>query len=64
MRRTEFVTTFRRLQYLGGRRTVERLKGDKLMAAKLVGIGEGILYRKLKDQSASDWDAFAGKCRF
>ena len=29
--------------------TIERLKGDKMMAAKLLGIGKTTLYRKLKE---------------
>jgi two-component system response regulator HydG len=29
--------------------TVRQLKGDKLMAAKLLGIGKTTLYRKLKE---------------
>ncbi|MBZ5629440.1 MAG: sigma-54 dependent transcriptional regulator, partial [Acidobacteriia bacterium] len=30
-------------------RTIERLKGDKLLAARLLGIGKTTLYRKLKE---------------
>ena len=29
--------------------TVEQVQGDKLMAAKLLGIGKTTLYRKLKE---------------
>jgi DNA-binding NtrC family response regulator len=29
--------------------TIRQLKGDKLMAAKLLGIGKTTLYRKLKE---------------
>jgi two-component system response regulator HydG len=37
--------------------TIERLKGDKLLAAKLLGIGKTTLYRKLKEYGLSDIDA-------
>ena len=36
--------------------TIERLKGDKLLAAKLLGIGKTTLYRKLKEYGLSDGD--------
>jgi len=36
--------------------TIERLKGDKLLAAKLLGIGKTTLYRKLKEYGLSDVD--------
>jgi two-component system response regulator HydG len=29
--------------------TIEKLNGDKLLAAKLLGIGKTTLYRKLKE---------------
>jgi two-component system response regulator HydG len=35
-------------------RTIEKLKGDKLLAAKLLGIGKTTLYRKLKEYAAED----------
>ena len=35
-------------------RTIEHLKGDKLMAARLLGIGKTTLYRKLKDYAIQD----------
>jgi DNA-binding NtrC family response regulator len=35
-------------------RTIEQLKGDKLLAAKLLGIGKTTLYRKLKEYAAED----------
>jgi DNA-binding NtrC family response regulator len=34
--------------------TIERLNGDKLMAAKLLGIGKTTLYRKLKEYGCSN----------
>jgi len=34
--------------------TIRELKGDKLMAAKLLGIGKTTLYRKLKEYGVSD----------
>jgi len=36
--------------------TISELKGDKLMAAKLLGIGKTTLYRKLKEYGVSDGD--------
>ena len=33
--------------------TIRQLKGDKLMAAKLLGIGKTTLYRKLKEYGIS-----------
>jgi two-component system response regulator HydG len=36
--------------------TLRRVKGDKLMAAKLLGIGKTTLYRKLKEYGPGDWD--------
>jgi two-component system response regulator HydG len=35
-------------------RTIDQLKGDKLLAARLLGIGKTTLYRKLKEYSAQD----------
>ncbi len=35
-------------------RTIDQLKGDKLLAAKLLGIGKTTLYRKLKEYAAED----------
>ncbi len=34
--------------------TIDRLKGDKLMAARLLGIGKTTLYRKLKEYGVMD----------
>jgi two-component system response regulator HydG len=34
--------------------TIRQLKGDKLMAAKLLGIGKTTLYRKLKEYGISE----------
>jgi two-component system response regulator HydG len=34
--------------------TIRELKGDKLMAAKLLGIGKTTLYRKLKEYGVTD----------
>jgi len=34
--------------------TIRELKGDKLMAARLLGIGKTTLYRKLKEYGLSD----------
>jgi DNA-binding NtrC family response regulator len=36
--------------------TIRQLKGDKLMAAKLLGIGKTTLYRKLKEYGISEED--------
>jgi len=38
--------------------TIRDLKGDKLMAAKLLGIGKTTLYRKLKEYGVGDDDEF------
>jgi len=38
--------------------TIRQLKGDKLMAAKLLGIGKTTLYRKLKEYGLTDDDSF------
>lgn len=35
-------------------RTIDQLKGDKLLAARLLGIGKTTLYRKLKEYAAQD----------
>ena len=35
-------------------RTIDQLKGDKLLAARLLGIGKTTLYRKLKEYAASE----------
>ena len=35
-------------------RTIDQLKGDKLLAARLLGIGKTTLYRKLKEYAAED----------
>ena len=34
--------------------TITQLKGDKLMAARLLGIGKTTLYRKLKEYGLGD----------
>jgi two-component system response regulator HydG len=34
--------------------TIEQLNGDKLMAARLLGIGKTTLYRKLKEYSSQE----------
>jgi two-component system response regulator HydG len=34
--------------------TIEQLRGDKLMAAKLLGIGKTTLYRKLKEYGLAE----------
>lgn len=34
--------------------TIQQLKGDKLMAAKLLGIGKTTLYRKLKEYGLTE----------
>ncbi len=39
--------------------TIRQLKGDKLMAAKLLGIGKTTLYRKLKEYGISDEEDFS-----
>jgi two-component system response regulator HydG len=36
--------------------TLRQLNGDKLMAARLLGIGKTTLYRKLKEYGVSDAD--------
>ena len=38
--------------------TIRQLKGDKLMAAKLLGIGKTTLYRKLKEYGIADAGGF------
>ena len=40
--------------------TLETLKGDKLMAAKVLGIGKTTLYRKLKEYGIGDQSAAPG----
>jgi len=35
--------------------TIRQLKGDKLLAAKLLGIGKTTLYRKLKEYGIEEW---------
>ena len=35
-------------------RTIDQLKGDKLLAARMLGIGKTTLYRKLKEYAASE----------
>ena len=45
--------------------TIRQLKGDKLMAARLLGIGKTTLYRKLKEYGiAEDWGIDAGVWRW
>ena len=39
--------------------TIRQLRGDKLMAARLLGIGKTTLYRKLKEYDLSDEDELA-----
>ena len=36
--------------------TIRQLKGDKLLAAKLLGIGKTTLYRKLKEYGVYEWE--------
>jgi transcriptional regulator of acetoin/glycerol metabolism len=36
-------------------RTIMELNGDKLQAARLLGIGKTTLYRKLKDYAAQEY---------
>ena len=36
--------------------TIRELKGDKLMAARLLGIGKTTLYRKLKEYGVTEDD--------
>ena len=43
-------------------RTITELNGDKLQAARLLGIGKTTLYRKLKDYAAQE--VFDAKARF
>jgi len=35
--------------------TIRQLRGDKLLAAKLLGIGKTTLYRKLKEYGIEEW---------
>jgi two-component system response regulator HydG len=35
--------------------SIRKLKGDKLLAAKLLGIGKTTLYRKLKEYGVREW---------
>jgi two-component system response regulator HydG len=35
--------------------TIRQLRGDKLLAAKLLGIGKTTLYRKLKEYGLHEW---------
>jgi DNA-binding NtrC family response regulator len=37
--------------------TIWQLKGDKLLAAKLLGIGKTTLYRKLKEYGIQEWES-------
>ncbi len=39
--------------------TIRQLKGDKLLAAKLLGIGKTTLYRKLKEYGVNDWEGMS-----
>jgi DNA-binding NtrC family response regulator len=36
--------------------TIRQLRGDKLLAAKLLGIGKTTLYRKLKEYGIQEWE--------
>ncbi len=47
------IAEMEKLAILG---TIRELKGDKLMAAKLLGIGKTTLYRKLKEYGLTDDD--------
>ena len=46
---TQHVISIAELEKQAILSTIEKLKGDKLMAAKLLGIGKTTLYRKLKE---------------
>ncbi len=39
--------------------TIRQLNGDKLLAAKLLGIGKTTLYRKLKEYGIHEWESVA-----
>jgi DNA-binding NtrC family response regulator len=41
--------------------TLDTLKGDKLMAAKVLGIGKTTLYRKLKEYGVADQPALPAR---
>jgi len=43
------------------KRQLDTLKGDKLMAAKVLGIGKTTLYRKLKEYGAVDRPALPAR---
>jgi DNA-binding NtrC family response regulator len=40
--------------------TIKTLRGDKLLAAKLLGIGKTTLYRKLKEYGIQQWEGGVG----
>jgi len=46
---TQQVISIAELEKQAILQTLQKLKGDKLMAAKLLGIGKTTLYRKLKE---------------
>jgi two-component system response regulator HydG len=48
------VVTIAEMEKLAILGTIDQLQGDKLMAAKLLGIGKTTLYRKLKEYSSQD----------
>ena len=50
----ETVITIMELERQAILRALHHLKGDKLMAAKLLGIGKTTLYRKLKEYGLGD----------
>jgi DNA-binding NtrC family response regulator len=48
------IVTIAEMERQGILGTIDQLQGDKLMAAKLLGIGKTTLYRKLKEYASQD----------